>query len=413
MSAPSPPSPPISSAKYFTALTAVSVAAMGVAFRDIFAYSPSVLDAPACLEQPWVSHYPIARPLNNLLCTLNTFFASIGAARGGPAFLEYMGGVFLSAVLVTVYEGFRPSSRRSAGREGPGSAEGFGMRLGIAQMSTIALAIGQVITAGIALPAYYALVSWSTPKHWRRHHHKVDLGDEVFFLSDEARAHVRKRGKHSVQYNANVPRSSYLYTTLVSTLVGFVIPSAVMKLAPLEHKYDAQSAWQIFPLYMLAINIILPPLLRRGFSGVTPKVGIVLIATLGIAASLRAQWGLVTYLRSNKDSLKDIFTLDRIDNLSWAAHRVLVTDFVLITLAAGSKVLLALARRTRAGAGGKTVYALILLASAAVVGPGASIMAMWAYAEFIALGHAREYAEAKAAKATVVDEVRAEVPKVE
>ncbi len=371
-----------------------------------------MLDPPACLEQPWVSHYPVARPLNDFVCMLNTFFASIGAAKGGEAFLGYMGGVFLAAILVTVYEGFRPSSRRSAGKEGHGSAEGFGMRLGGAQLSTMALMLGQVVTAGIALPAYYALVSFSTPRHWRRHHHKVDLGDEVFFLSDEARAHVRKRSKHSVQYNANVPRSSYLYTTLVSTILGFLVPSVLMKLAPAERKYDAQSVWQIFPVYMLAINIILPPLLRRGFSGVTPKVGIVLIATLGIAVSLNAQWGLIQHLRDNSDSLKDIFTLDRIDNLSWAAHRILVTDFVLITLAAGSKVLLALARRTRAGAGGKTVYALILLASAVVVGPGASIMGMWAYAEFVALRHAREYAEAKEAKKTVVGELEAEVPKV-
>lgn len=383
------------------------------AVRDLGAHKPSVLDAPACLEQPWVSHYPLATPVNNLLCTLNTFMASVGAARGGEAFIAYFGGVFLAAVLVTVYEGFRPSSRRSAGKEGHGSAEGFGMRLGIAQLSTIALAVAQVITAGVALPAYYALVSFSTPRHWRKHHHKVDLGDEVFFLSDEARQHVRKKARHSVQYNANVPRSSYLYTTLVSTLVGFVLPSVAMKLAPAMHKYDAQSAWQIFPAYMLAINITLPPLLRKGFSGVTPKVGIVLIATLGIAASLRAQWGLVTHLRENTDSLQDIFTLGRIDHLSWAAHRLLVTDFVLVTLAAGSKVLLALARRTRAGAGGKTVYALILLASAVVVGPGASIMGMWAYGELVALRDAREYTEAKEAKAAVVEEVQAEVPKVQ
>ncbi|BEI83853.1 hypothetical protein CcaverHIS002_0404570 [Cutaneotrichosporon cavernicola] len=392
------PPPYISSAKYFAALTAVSVGAMAVAFRDIGAYKPSVLDAPTCLEQPWVVQYPIATPVNNLLCTLNTFFASIASSKGGVAFVDYFGGVFLAAVLVTVYEGFRPSSRRSAGKDGAGSTEGFGMRLGIAQLSTIALAVGQVITAGIALPAYYTLVSWSTPRHWRKHHHKIDLGDEVFFLSDAAREKVRKKPKHSIQYNANVPRSSYLYTTLVSTLIGFVLPSVAMKLAPAEHRYDVQSAWQIFPAYMLAINITLPPLLRKGFSGVTPLVGIVLVALLGIAGSLRAQYDLYTHLQEGTESLKDIFTVDRVDHLSWAAHRLLVTDFVLVTLAAGSKVLLALARRTRAGAGGKTLYAIILLASAVVIGPGASIMAMWAYGEVIALRDSREYTEAKEAK---------------
>ncbi|GMK58660.1 hypothetical protein CspeluHIS016_0601020 [Cutaneotrichosporon spelunceum] len=393
------PPPYISSAKYFAALTAVSVGAMAVAFRDLGAFKPSVLQSPMCLEQPWVKEYSIARPANELLCTLNTFFASVSTSKGGEAFTSYFGGVFLATVLVTVYEGFRPSSRRSAGKDGAGSTEGFGMRLGVAQLSTVALAISQVITAGIALPAYYALVSWSTPRHWRKHHHKVDLGDEVFFLSDAARERaLKKKPKHSIQYNANVPRSSYLYTTLVATLVGFVLPSVVVKLAPAEHKYDAQSAWQIYPTCMFLINVTLPPLLRRGFSGVTPKVGIVLIALLGIAGSLRAQYDLFTHLQEGNDSLKDIFTVERVNQLSWAAHRLLVTDFVLVTLAAGSKVLLALARRTRAGAGGKTLYAVILLASAVVIGPGASIMAMWAYGELVALRDSREYTEAKEAK---------------
>jgi len=310
---------------------------------------------------------------------------------------------------VTVYEGFRPSSRRSASKDAYGNVEGFGMRLGIAQLSTVALAVGQVITAGIALPAYYALVSWSTPKHWRRHHHKVDLGDEVFFLPDKVIKQVRDQYKHSVQHNANVPRSSFLYTTLISTIVGFLVPTFALRAAPDYCKYHAFTAWQIFPFYMLVINIILPPLLRRSFTTVAPMRGIVLVASLGIAISVRAQYALLTH----DEPLKDVFAINKYEHLSNAAHRLLVTDFVLVTLAAGSKVLLALARRTRAGTGGKTLYAIVLLASAAVAGPGAAIMLMWAYSELVALRHAREYAEAKQAKAAVVETVETEVVTVE
>lgn len=313
--------------------------------------------------------------------------------------MQYFGGLFVAAVLVTVYEGFRPSSRRSASKDAHGNVEGFGMRLGVAQLSTIALLVGQVITAGIALPAYYACVSWSTPKHWRRHHHKVDLGDEVFFLPETARRKVRATFKHSVQYNANVPRSSFLYTTVVSTIVGFLIPSLWMELSPLSQKYDAQSLWQIFPLYMLAINIILPPLFRKGFTAVPPRMGIYLIAALGIAASLKSQLTLWAQVQEGL-SLADVFTFSPQEpTLAAACHRLLSTDFFLTTLAVGSKVLLALARRQRASTALKWLYGAVLVAGALIVGPGASIMTMWAYSELTALRHAREYAEAKEAKA--------------
>lgn len=381
--------------------------------HKLSAFAPSILDAPICLEQPWVKTYPIAAGLNNLLCTLNTFFVSAASSPGGETFLDYFGGVFVAAVLVTTYEGFRPSSRRSASKDAHGNVEGFGMRLGVAQLSTLALAIGQVITAGVALPIYYALVSWSTPKHWRRHHHKIDLGDDVFFMPEKVRKAVQDTYKHSVQYNANVPRSSFLYTTLISAISGFLVPSAIMGAVSVAWQYDAQTAWQIFPLYMLVINIVFPPLLRRSFSNTSPLKGIVLIAALGIIVSLKSQYRLITDLRDEVTSLTDVLTIGSISNLASTAHRVLVVGFALVTVTVGSKVLLALARRTRAGTGGKFVYALVLLAGAAVVGPGAAIMSMWAYSELVALRHAREYAEAKQAKAVVVETIRTEVVEVQ
>lgn len=384
-----------------------------LAVKGIASIQPNLLDAPQCLEQPVARRYPIAEGLNNLLCKLNTCFSSAAASHAGQPFLQYFGGLFVAAVLVTVYEGFRPSSRRSASKDAHGNVEGFGMRLGVAQLSTIALLVGQVITAGIALPAYYACVSWSTPLNWRRHKHKVDLGDEVFFLPESARRKVRATFKHSVQYNANVPRSSFLYTTLIATVVGFILPSLWMEHAPAELKYDAQSLWQPFPLYMLAINVILPPLFRKGFTAVPPKMGIFLIAALGILPSLKSQLALFAQLQDGL-SLADVFTFSpQPKTLAAACHRLLVTDFFLITLAVGSKVLLALARRQRAGTPRRWLYGALLVAGALVVGPGASIMLMWTYSELVALRHAREYAEVKEAKAVKGDEIEEAVVEVE
>lgn len=375
--------------------------------KGINSIQPNLLDAPQCLEQPVARRYPIADGLNDLLCKLNTAFSSAIAAPAGGPFMQYFGGLMVAAVLVTVYEGFRPSSRRSASKDAHGNVEGFGMRLGVAQLSTIALLVGQVITAGIALPAYYACVSWSTPKHWRRHQHKVDLGDEVFFLPESARRKVRATFKHSVQYNANVPRSSFLYTTLVATIAGFLVPSLWMELAPPTQTYDAQSIWQPYPLYMLAINVILPPLFRKGFTAVSPRMGIFLIAALGILPSVKAQLTLWAQMQAGL-RLADVFTLSpQQHTLAAACHRLLATDFVLVTLAVGSKVLLALARRQRAGTARKVMYGVVLVAGALVVGPGASIMGMWTYSELVALRHAREFAEAKEAKAVTAQEAAA------
>jgi hypothetical protein len=355
--------------------------------------------------------YASLRPaVNDLLCTLNTVFLEVQATKGGVAFFSYFGGLFVPAVLVAVYEGFRPSSRRSASSRAHGNAEGFGMHLGLAQLATLALALGQVVTAGIALPLYYSLVAWSTPRRWRHHHHKVDLGDDVF-LPKELRDDLHhEQHKHSVQYNANIPRSSFLYTTLVSAIVGMLVPTLYMQYMKQTNDpnvYTALSFWHPFPLYMLVINIVLPPLLRRSFTSVAPMRGIWLIAALGIVASVKSQVALVRDLHDGNVTLSEVFLFS--PNMSFlhdsdatalrpAAQFLLVLDFIFVLLTTGSKVVLALVRRNRTGAAGAVRYTLALLAGSALAGPGAAIMTMWAYGELVALRHAREVNEAKKAK---------------
>jgi hypothetical protein len=97
-------------------------------------------------------------------------------------------------------------------------------------------------------------------------------------------------------------------------------------------------------------------------------------------------------LNSNREFLKDE------EALGPAAHFMLILDCIFVALATGSKVVLALARRTRSGTAGRVKYSIILLAAAVVAGPGAAIMSMWAYSELVALRHAKEYAAAKSEK---------------
>lgn len=362
------------------------------------AWSTPLLKSPACLSQPLSRTYASLSPtINDLLCWINTFFFAAGATPGGRQLLNYFGGLFVAAVLVAVYESFRPSSRRSGSKRAHGNAEGFGMQLGLAQLATPALAIGQLATAGVMLPTYYALATWSTPTHWRQHTHKIDLGDDVF-LPKEERGN-RKSHTHGAQYNANIPRSSFLYTTFISTLVGMVAPSFWVATTPLDESYNALSLWQPFPLYMLAINICLPPLLRRSFSHVAPMRGILLIAALGIAMSVKSHIDLLTNLDRVPLSQvfghwrdKDLWNREGLDSV---AHLLMVVDFVLIFLTTGSKVVLTLAKKSGAVAGGTVKYTLALLVGSVIAGPGAAIMAIWAYGERVALQHAKAFEAAR------------------
>lgn len=410
------------SARFFGALAAVSAAVIygyseplppPLSLTPVLrlpAFSTPLLQAPACLAQPLSKTYELLPPgLNDLLCTINTVFFSAGATAGGRAFMSYFGGLFVAATLVAVYESFRPSSRRSASKNANGAAEGFGMHLGLAQLATPALALGQIITAGVALPIYYAAAIWSTPKFWRQHTHKVDLGDEVFLPREER--HNRKPHTHGAQYNANIPRSSFLYTTVISTLVGLVLPSLWMAKSPLEGKYDATSLWQPFPLYMLTINLLLPPLLRRSFSHVGPMRGVLLIAALGIAVSLKSHIELVTHL--DTVPLKSVFlhwrdkSLWNPEALDSASHLLLLVDFFFVFLTTGAKVVLTLAKKSGNVAGGTIKYTLALIVGSAVAGPGAAIMAIWAYGEWVALQAARAFE----ANRVVVDKGKAKAVK--
>lgn len=374
------------------------------------AFDNPLLDPPACLEQPLaVAYAALAPKVNDLLCKINTIFFALTTTPDGNQFFKYFMGMYVSAVLLAVYESFRPSSRRSASKRAHGNAEGFGMHLGQAQLATWFIMLGQVVYAAVALQIYYALVAWSTPQRWRRQHHKVDLGDDVFLPPQEREVHASP--KHSVQYNANIPRSSFLYTTVISTLVGMVLPALYFMAAPAEEAYTRLSLWQIFPVYMFAINVILPPLLRRSFSSVAPTKAIVLIASLGVACSAYAQYDLVMGLTRGGLKFQDVFLMpDNFDydaiaaNLHSASHLAFVFDFVIIIVSTASYVILALKDKTHATTGGAVSYVLYFLLVSALVGPGASLMLLWAYGEVSALNHARAHAAqlAKEAEATAV-----------
>lgn len=123
-----------------------------------------ILKPDRCLKQPWVTPIPLQlSAVDDILCPLNTLIRAGNTFNPAATALSIAFGAFgVCSCLVAVYTSFRPSSRRSGAERLPISAVGFGMNLGLAQLATPFLALGQVISLAVALPAYYAFVSFAT-----------------------------------------------------------------------------------------------------------------------------------------------------------------------------------------------------------------------------------------------------------
>lgn len=143
--------------------------------------------------------------------------------------------------------------------------------------------------------------------------------------------------------------------------------------------YLSVTIWQFFPLLMMVVTVVLPPLLRRSFRSVPSTGGIILIAALGIVSSILGQYALF----ASGASLKDIFMLGerdmRIrDDFNTATHFLFIVDFAFAVLATASQVIFTLKPRSGVDI---AKNALIILVGGVILGPGAPIMALWAKGE--------------------------------
>jgi hypothetical protein len=154
-------------------------------------------------------------------------------------------------------------------------------------------------------------------------------------------------------------------------------------------EYLSLTIWQPFPFYILALNIILPPILR-GFR--PPRtLGIILIALLCTAASLRTHNEMVSAIRSGETDIRDIFLLrsqgtEASQTFSYASHALFVVDYTSVLITTLAAVLTPLGATV-----GSIVTSLVPFVILSVLaGPGAALILLWASRE---LGLQKKYSK--------------------
>lgn len=251
-----------------------------------------------------------------MCCVLNTVFINIHANKATGPLLGVFAAVFVPACLIVTYDSFRPGARN------------------IGRLGSPFLLLGQVVTAGVALPLYYTLYTATSGTVAR-------------------------------------PRPEYVWTALLSTLAGMLVPSVWMSES--GWSYRALAIWQPFPVYMFVLNLILPPVIRA-FRPKSASIPIVIATILCTAISAKSH---VEAINSSIPFAKAFLPAFEGVGLGKAGHALFAADCAAVVVTIGS----ALVYGSNA-----PVKVLLLLVGTAVAGPGAAITGVWAWNELRASG---------------------------
>lgn len=285
--------------------------------------APTVATAK-CFSQPGFHRYPfVGEYLDGLNCLLNSIFMAAHESRDAQLLMGTFTAVLLSALMVSTYESFRPAHRRN----GP---LGF-----IARCSSLFYLAGQRVTAGFSMPLHTAFCVWSN---------------------------ATARQKRSR------PEGKYVWATLLSVTLGFIGPT--LYVASENMSFHAMSVWQPFPLYILALNLVLSRVLPR----VPRATAVVVIAVLCTVVSVSSHIELMREI-TNGRRLGDIFLFGTVwkSSLTFAGHALFLVDFAAVLATSASLVLLPY--QAKLG-----VFVLMLVVTLGA-GPGAAIILPWAYCE--------------------------------
>lgn len=292
--------------------------------------------------------YPfLGAHLDRVLCSINLIFD--GGANGpkpGALLLSTFGPLFMAASVIATYESFKPVHRRNKGISGL-----------LARAASWFTLLGQRITAGFALPLQRVFTSWSSSSSRFPASSPEGLRD-------------------------NVPDAKFIWATLLSTIIGLVLPSLYMQ--ENKYQYDAISIWQPFPLYTLALNIILPPLFSWTRSRYVPTLFLTLLV---VGASVRSNHELVKAIAGGEATLREVFLLDLPADqmsISFGAHVLFAIDMASVFLLNVFAVLFS------SGIGGAIASAIPFAAATALLGPGGAVALFWGVKE---LGRQRALAK--------------------
>lgn len=291
-----------------------------------FRLAGPVINTDKCFAQPGFTHYPfVGSYLDNLNCLLNSVFIAANESKDAKLLMGSFVAVLLSGIMISTYESFRPAHR------------GNGVLGFIARCSSLFFLWGQRITAGFAMPIHAAFCVWS---------------------------HATAKQKRSR------PDGKYAWTTLLAVIAGFLVPTAYIGRE--QFSYESLSIWQPFPVYILAVNLILPRILPKA-----PRASaVVIIAVLCTVVSVSTHIELIrATLLDDARRFGDIFMFDPLPQatLAFASHALFLVDYLSVVVTVTALVLLPY--KAKLG----VLIAMLVISAAA--GPGAALILAWAYRE--------------------------------
>lgn len=308
-----------------------------------------------CFAQPGFRHLPIGAALDQFNCILTTTFQAAHASKPARAVADILGVFLIPTVVVMLYESFRPVHALT-------SIGGV-----LARGASFFLIIAQGVAGGLGIPLYFTAAALSTS-------------------SGGAAAHSRalsapKPGAALIA--AALPPPPAAWATLAAVFGGYILPSIPLyRGLQTGWTFDALSKWQIFPLYVLFLALLLPRVLPVIVPWTATEgsraYAVIALALLGLIPSLAAQWRLVF----GDVALADVFLLrpqgaQIMSTMGYGMHIVLLADLVAIVGATASYVL------TADGGSGPDVRGRFVLFGllSCVLGPAGALSVMWGYRE--------------------------------
>lgn len=261
------------------------------------------------------------------------------------------GALLLASIMIGEYESFRPSHRRSNPIVGI-----------FARATSLFLLAGQRFTAGFTTPVQC-----------------------IFTTLSNASAKVPGA--------MNVPSAEHIWSTLIATTLGYLVPTVYSAAKNMD--FVSLTVWQPFPLYILALNLVLPSVLKKTLLPALPfsrnqsrRIGVLLIAALCIVVSAGAHWELLSNTIVAKDGvdIRDVFLRRRpaeeiVVTMAHAAHALFLVDFMAVLVAAILAVVPAMAGGIIGFFRNLIVFAFLTVGA----GPGAAVAVIWASAELARL----------------------------
>lgn len=231
----------------------------------------SIVKEPAkylhqCSSQALSYFSAVPLPYRNYLCTLYTSLQSLNTSPGAYSLVSQLVrfGTIFNAILA--YESHRQT--------------GWLARRGL----TVFLLLAQLLSGAVASPLYFALI-----------------------FSNEHTQRVRKAALSS----------EAAWSVLFSLLLGYLLPVYAGSASGWSNNHI--TAFLGFPVYLAALNSILPWTLRSSFQGKSSKIPIILTALLCIVVSapgyIKLLWGEIPLHKAiwpfNNDPgvVRDVFVL--------------------------------------------------------------------------------------------------------